>query len=404
MTNLEQERLERRVIVLTPTGKDAALTESVLGEAGIDCFCCSTLQEVCDQLDAGAAAVLLAEEPIIEDRNDCLTEWLNRQPPWSDLPILVAAWSGADSAAVAQAMDLLGNVTVLERPTRVATLVSAIRTALRARQRQYQTRVQLAERERGIVAQARLAAIVASSDDAIISKTLDGVIQTWNRGAERIFGYSTAEVIGQSIKMLIPPERHDEEDALLVRLRRGERIEHLETVRLTKDGRLIDISLSVSPLLSPDGTIIGASKVARDITERKRNQQQEQRLLTEAASANAKFRAFFEQGTFFAAIMEVDGTVIDVSRLFLKECGVNRDQVVGSLFWNSPQWMLSAEIVEQIKGAFAQAAAGETFSAELPYLVVGARQRILELTILPIMDEAGQVLYLASIGLERHRT
>ncbi|MBI2824928.1 MAG: PAS domain S-box protein [Planctomycetia bacterium] len=269
MTNDNQESLEQRVVVLAPTSKDGALTASILHHAGLACVSCITLEQVCEQLDVGAAAVLLAEELVIQDRNDCLAEWLGRQPQWSDLPVLVIARTGADSAAVAQAMDLLGNVTVLERPTRVAALVSAIRTALRARQRQYQIRDHMAQRERDLETQARLGAIVASSDDAIISKTLEGKIQTWNAGAERIFGYSAAEAIGQSITLLIPPERHDEEAALLDRLRRGEHIEHLETVRVAKNGRRLDISLTVSPIRNVHGKIIGASKVARDITDRK---------------------------------------------------------------------------------------------------------------------------------------
>jgi PAS domain S-box-containing protein len=117
---------------------------------------------------------------------------------------------------------------------------------------------------------AHLAAIVDSSDDAIVSKSLDGVIQSWNRGAQRIFGYSADEVVGRSITILIPPERHSEEDQILARLRRGERIEHLETVRVTKAGRAILVSLTVSPIRDGAGRIVGASKIARDITERKR--------------------------------------------------------------------------------------------------------------------------------------
>jgi PAS domain S-box-containing protein len=115
-----------------------------------------------------------------------------------------------------------------------------------------------------------LAAIIESADDAIVSKTLDGVITSWNQGAERIFGYTAAEVIGKPITILIPEDHPDEEPAILARLRRGERIEHYETVRVRKDGRLVDISLTVSPIRGPGGRIIGASKVARDITERKR--------------------------------------------------------------------------------------------------------------------------------------
>jgi PAS domain S-box-containing protein len=119
-------------------------------------------------------------------------------------------------------------------------------------------------------AAAYLAALIDSSDDAIISKNLDGIIQTWNTGAERIFGYSASEVIGQSILLLIPPDRHHEEVTILARLKRGERIEHYETVRRRKDGCHIDISLTVSPVRGADGRILGASKIVRDITERKK--------------------------------------------------------------------------------------------------------------------------------------
>ena len=114
-----------------------------------------------------------------------------------------------------------------------------------------------------------LAAIVDSSDDAIVSKTLDGVIMSWNRGAQIIFGYTAAEAVGKHILLIIPEDRHAEEADVLARLRRGERIDHFETVRRTKDGRLIPISLTVSPVRDARGTIIGASKVARDISERK---------------------------------------------------------------------------------------------------------------------------------------
>jgi PAS domain S-box-containing protein len=120
------------------------------------------------------------------------------------------------------------------------------------------------------LAQAYLAAIVESSDDAIISKNLDGIIQSCNAAAERLFGYTRSELLGQSIRILIPPERQPEEDDILARLRRGERVDHFETVRLAKDNRPIDISLTVSPVRNAAGEIIGVSKTARDITERKR--------------------------------------------------------------------------------------------------------------------------------------
>jgi PAS domain S-box-containing protein len=126
-----------------------------------------------------------------------------------------------------------------------------------------------AERRRSHEAQARLAAIVESSQDAIISKTLDGVIQTWNAGAERLFGYRAEEAVGQSIILLIPPDRQFEEQEILARIARGERIEHYETIRVAKNGRQLYISLTISPVRDAEGRIIGASKVARDVTERR---------------------------------------------------------------------------------------------------------------------------------------
>ncbi len=124
----------------------------------------------------------------------------------------------------------------------------------------------------------RLAAIVESSDDSILSVDLEGTIATWNRGAEKLFGYASEEVIGEPVTMLIPADRQEEEPRLLEAIRRGEHIQHYETVRLTKDGRRIPISLSVSPIKDAGGTLIGASKIARDMTERKRSEEQQAAL------------------------------------------------------------------------------------------------------------------------------
>jgi two-component system CheB/CheR fusion protein len=118
--------------------------------------------------------------------------------------------------------------------------------------------------------EALLAAIVESSDDAIVSKDLDGIVTSWNQGAERLFGYTAEEMIGKPIALLVPPERPDEEPAILARLRQGMRIDHYETVRVRKDGRRLDVSVTISPIRGPEGAIVGASKIARDISDRKR--------------------------------------------------------------------------------------------------------------------------------------
>jgi PAS domain S-box-containing protein len=141
--------------------------------------------------------------------------------------------------------------------------------------------VDLTHRQQSHEYAQRLASIVQSSDDAIISKDLRGTIVSWNHGAERLFGYSAEEAIGKPVTMLMPPDRVSEEETILERLRRGERIDHFETIRRRKDGSLVDISLTISPIHGSNGMVVGASKIARDITEVRRAQAQQKLLLAE---------------------------------------------------------------------------------------------------------------------------
>ncbi len=127
----------------------------------------------------------------------------------------------------------------------------------------------------------RLAAIVESSEDAIVSKDLSGVIKTWNAGAERLFGYGAEEVVGKHIGLLIPSDRQDEEELILSRVRRGDRVEHFDTIRVRKDGAKLPISLTVSPIRNAQGVVIGASKIARDITEREESERRIKMLMRE---------------------------------------------------------------------------------------------------------------------------
>ena len=145
----------------------------------------------------------------------------------------------------------------------------------------------VSERKLAEHTRAWLAAIVDSSDDAVVSKTLDGIVTSWNPAAARLFGYAPEEIVGKPITTVIPPELHAEEVEILARLRRGQRVEHYETVRVAKHGRRIDVSLTISPIKGEDGDIIGASKIARDITERKRAE----RLLREADRQKDEFLA-----------------------------------------------------------------------------------------------------------------
>ena len=146
--------------------------------------------------------------------------------------------------------------------------------------------VDISARKRAEQAKSSLAAIVESSDDAIISKDLHGIIMSWNAGAQRLFGYRASEAIGQSVTMLMPPERVNEEPGILERIRRGQRIDHYETVRRRKDGTLLHISISVSPVVDANGIIVGALKIARDITDRIRIEERLREAKEQADGAN----------------------------------------------------------------------------------------------------------------------
>jgi PAS domain S-box-containing protein len=247
-----------------------------------------------------------------------------------------------------------------------------------------------------------LASIVESSDDAIISKSLEGIIQTWNAGAERLFGYTAEQAVGRHISLVIPADRIGEEDQIIASLKAGQRVEHFETERLRSDGQRILVSLTISPIKDEGGSVIGASKIVRDVTRQRQAEERERQLLSEAAAANTKFRAFFDQGALFAGIMDVDGTILEPNRLSWEGCGYTREQIVGKPFWEGPWWTPSpsAALVKQIKEACTLAAAGQTFRGELPYFLADGSERMADVTIQPIRDETGRVLFLAPTGTD----
>lgn len=173
------------------------------------------------------------------------------------------------------------------------------------------------ERKNIQITSSRLAAIVEGSDDAIIRKNLDGIIETWNAGAERIFGYTADEVIGKPVTILMPPDRVNEEPGILARLRRGERVDHYETMRRRKDGSLIDISLTISPIVNGDGKVVAASKIARDISSRK----QVERVLRESERRHGFLLMLFD-----AMREQPDGDTIGAVcvRMLARHLGVQR--------------------------------------------------------------------------------
>ncbi len=183
----------------------------------------------------------------------------------------------------------------------------------------------ITERKRAGASATLLASIVNSSDDAITSKTLDGVITSWNPAAERIYGYSAEEIVGRSISLLSHPERPDEMDVILAKIKNGERVDHYETVRVRKDSRTISISLTVSPILDESGQMVGVSTIARDITERKRADEQ-----LRAASQYA--RSLIEASLDPLVTINPEGKITDVNEATIKVTGVSRERLIGADF------------------------------------------------------------------------
>ncbi len=232
-------------------------------------------------------------------------------------------------------------------------------------------------------ASAYLAAIVESSDDAIISKDLNGIITSWNKSAERIFGYSAEEAVGKSILLIIPPERRSEEDHIIGKLRKGERIDHFETTRVTKHGQYITISVTVSPIRDRNGHIIGASKVARDITEQRRIE----KALNES---EARYRAIVEATPECVKILSPDGTI-----LAMNQAGLG---------------MLEASDIEEIKGKCVHNAIApeyqEAFSA-FHEMIIGGKSGSLEFEVIGLQGgrcfmETHAVPFRSADGITHH--
>jgi PAS domain S-box-containing protein len=243
------------------------------------------------------------------------------------------------------------------------------------------TLVRTGEFELDGTAGAYLAAIVQNSDDAIITKTLGGIITTWNASAERLFGYSAQEAIGRPISMLIPPERRGEEQALLERLRRGERVGHFETRRVRKDGSTLDISLTISPVKDASGRIVGASKVARDITGRV---QIEQAL----RDSEQRFRTIADNMSQLAWTCDSLGNATWYNKRWLDYTGLSFEEMRGD-GWSKVQ---HPEHLERVVGSVRRSAeSGEPWEDTFPLRGKDGRYRWFLSRAVPIRDEDGRI-------------
>ncbi len=232
-------------------------------------------------------------------------------------------------------------------------------------------------------ARLHLAAIVESSEDAIVGKSLNGVIQSWNRGAERVFGYRAEEAVGQPVTMLIPPDRCDEEERILAAIRAGERVPPYETIRVRKDGRLIQVSLTISPVYDLLGRVVGASKIARDITAHRAAE----RAL---AQAEERLRAVVDAAPVVLFVCDAQGQMTLLKGRALESLGFKAEGLIGRPFLGMPGGA-AAGFAAQL----ARALRGERFTA-----VLGVAGGLVEIRWLPVLGAEGVIAGAGGVAMD----
>jgi two-component system cell cycle sensor histidine kinase/response regulator CckA len=308
------------------------------------------------------------------------------------------------SLLITSTVDLIGIASYLLVSLTIATGLAKQRDSRRraqadealAKEQRQELSMQLLDRDRVEEAVAQLGAIVQSSNDAIVSKSLHGDVQTWNPGAERLYGYSAQEMIGRPISLLLPPDSVDEETQILEKIRRGEQIHHYEAVRITKDRRLIDVSLTISPIFDKSGRIIGASHIARDITERKASERERERLIHQLETERARLDTVLQQIPLGVALAEgPSGNILITNNQFHEILG-HRLSTVNNLqeFADRRAFHLDGRPYEPPEYPLARSLqTGELVAdEELEYIRGDNRRIILAMSCAPIRDRNGQII------------
>jgi PAS domain S-box-containing protein len=394
-----------RILVLLPTTKDTERTTRILATVGLLGVACRDMAEVLQKLETEVGAVLLTEEELLLDKEGRLAQALRAQPPWSAVPLVMLASGGNDARREKLLAGVSANVTQVERPIRVRTLLSALQAALRARRHQYEIRDALAEqvrqREALRASEERYRSLIEVSPQIVWIGRDDGGSTFCNQQWFDLTGLTAEESLGSGWAKAIHPAHRDRVHTLWVdAVARAGSFEAEIPFRRAADGQYRWHLAKAVPIQAADGRSAHWLGVATDIHDRKEAQERERRVTAEAAAANAKFRSFFEQCPFYAGIMTVEGTLIDISRSALVDCGYAPADVLGQKFWETSWWRDAADIQERLRRGVATAAAGRPYRDELPYRLKDGTVRCTDFALSPIVDDAGRVSFLVPVWID----
>jgi PAS domain S-box-containing protein len=300
-----------------------------------------------------------------------------------DIPFIIVSGAITDEIAVAS-MRAGAHDYVLK--DNIARLVPAIEREIR----EAATRRQKREAEAAV---RDLAAIVESSEDAILGKSSSGTITAWNKGAEQLYGYTAKEILGQPMSLLMPPDRPHEWADILQRVSAGESIRQYETRRRKKDGTLIDVAVTISPILGLAGKLIGLSSIARDISKRKRAE--------EALERSARHtQRVLDNLTAMVGVLSVDGTLLEANKVALDLAAVTSPEVIGKPFWETPWWSYDPGVQYQLRAAIKRAAKGETTRYDVAHATSGGKMMMVDFSLAPLRDHQGQITHLIASSID----
>jgi PAS domain S-box-containing protein len=384
-----QDNQDQRILILAPTGRDAAMTARYLSEAGLRAEACEHVEGLCAEARTGAGMIFLTGEALTLEALQCLVGFLAQQQTWSDIPLIVLTSGGGETPINAEALAALietGNVTLIERPVRVMTLMSAVKSALRARRRQYEVRQYLAAEASAKKAleqsEEKYRGLLENANDLIYSHDLEGNYLTINRACEEVTGYTRQEILsGLNIAQIVAPEHLERAKKMTAAKLNDPTPTLYELDIITKGGRrlTLEVSTRISQLEGQSPVIEG---IGRDVTERKRAEE----LVRESEE---QLRTLANAVPLLAWMAEPDGSIFWYNQRWYDYTGATPEAMKGWGWQSVHDPEILPSVVERWSASIAS---GEPFEMEFPLKSFEGKFRSFLTRVTPLRDEQGQVV------------